>query len=422
MQRPSKIAYLGAGFPSLSETFIYREVMELERRGYRLELYSIHHPDRDKFSKEAVPLGQRCYYLLPVAFTTVVLAHLYFLLSGPVRYVRTFLDMVLGASSGGLKQQFRTVLHFGEAAVLARRLQKDRITHLHAHYASHPASIARIVFMLTGIPFSFSAHAYDIWAQPLLLAKKLKDARFVACCSRCGSEELRRQGSSADQSKVHLIYHGIDTHRFSPADPQSRQSNLILALGRLEDVKGFHILVEACRVLKDKGVSFECRIVGEGDERKALAGLIEKYNLKSHVKMPGAVTQEEILDHYHAAAIFAMPCVASADGRHDGIPNVLLEAMSTELPVVTTPIGGILEVVVDRENGLIVPSGDVEELSAKLALLLSKPELRQSLGRAGRERVVQEFDNRNTIEPLVQLLVQRAGLRAPAPARVPVIV
>jgi glycosyltransferase involved in cell wall biosynthesis len=294
-------------------------------------------------------------------------------------------------------------------------MQKDNVTYVHSHFASHPTSIARVVYLLTGIPYSFSAHAYDIWHDRLLLREKLREAKFVACCSACGKSELIKQGDVADAQKVRLIHHGIDTRRFKPAAQRPHPDNLILAVGRFESVKGFPLLVEACACLKQMGVPFKCCIVGDGDDKALAESLIRKHHLEDLVRLPGSVPQEQILEYYQRAAVFALPCIPSPDGRHDGIPNVVIEAMATGLPVVSTTIGGVPEVIDHGLTGFLVAPGDAKQLAEQLRAVLDDSSLRQRIGKAARDKVMEHFDNRVTIAPLVELLCMEAGLGAPFP-------
>ena len=408
--KPPKLAYLSSVIPAWTATFIYREIFELDRRGYQLGIYSIRRADQARVSAEALPLYDRAYYLLPIRISILIAAHWYYIRRVPLRYVRTLWRM-LSPSHRRQKDRYRSLMHFGEGVVLAHKMESDGITHVHSHYASQPASVARVVHLITGMSYSFSAHAHDIWADRLLLREKLRETRFVACCSECGLRELRQQGDPEHAGKVHLVYHGIDVRHFAPPSDRARSSNLILAVGRFDSVKGYPHLVEACRVLREDGVNFKCRIIGDGEERSLVTDLVNRYGLNDYIELPGAVTQEHLLRHYHEAAVFVMPCIPAPDGRHDGIPNVLVEAMATALPVVTTPIGGIAELVGDGREGFLVAPGDSQGLSQRIRLLLHDSAMRHSLGESGREKIVAHFDNRRTIEPLITLFDRECDIR-----------
>ncbi len=406
-----KLAYLGSGIPALSATFIYREIFELERRGYPLSIYSLHREDPKGLSAEALPLFERTYYLLPVSIRELFSSHWHYAARSPLRYLRTIWKM-LTPRHHCLKHRVRSLMHFGEGVVLATRMERDGITHIHSHYASQPTSVARVVHLLTSIPYSFSAHAHDIWHDRLQLSEKLAEARFVACCSRCGQRELTRQGHQEDSKKVAVVHHGIDIRRFVPPEPHVRKTNRILAVGRFESVKGFPNLVMACHLLRKEGIDFQCCIVGTGDEKDLVESMVKEHQLHNHVLLPGAVPQEQLLQYYHEATVFALPCIASDDGRHDGIPNVLVEAMATGLPVVSTSIGGISELVKNGEDGLLVAPGSQSELASTLKQLLQDSSLRQRLSTAARTKICAQFDNRKCIEPLIQLFEGECGIPA----------
>lgn len=396
----AKLAYLGSGIPALSATFIYREIFELDRRGYPVAIYSIHSPDRRTLSAEALPLCDRTYYLLPVRIPLLLSSHLNTAVEAPRRYFGALFKMITPHHES-MRQRFRSLMHFGEGVVLARRMQADGVTHIHAHYASQPTSVARVVHLLTGIPYSFSAHAHDIWSDRLLLRQKLHEARFVACCSAHGRNELVRQGDGADAEKVKTVYHGIDVRRFAPPVNGNRGNELILAVGRLDAMKGFHILISACDELKRNGTRFKCRIIGEGPERKHLSDLITRHGVSPEVELFGAVPQEKLMSHYHEAALFVLPSVITPTNRYDGIPNVLVEAMATGLPVVSTAISGIPELIEPGKTGYLVPPDEPKNLARCFANLLADGALRHRMGLAARARIVSDWDNRQTIEPLI---------------------
>jgi glycosyltransferase involved in cell wall biosynthesis len=310
------------------------------------------------------------------------------------------------------KDRVRSLMHFGEGVVLARRMERDGITHIHSHYASQPTSVARVVHLLTGIPYSFSAHAHDIWHDRLQVREKLRETRFVACCSRCGQVELTRQGDPRDAAKVRVVFHGIDIRRFVPPEPALRRPGRILAVGRFESVKGYPNLIRACEILRREGVDFHCCIIGTGDEYDLVTEMVRARGLADRVSLPGAMPQERLLPYYHESTIFTLPCIPADDGRHDGIPNVIAEAMATGLPVVSTTIGGIPELVREGVEGFLVTPGSVDELAAALLRLLRDQPLRERMGAAARARVCADFDNQRCIEPLIELFQSECGLKA----------
>ncbi len=409
--KTKNVAYLGTVIPSLSATFIYREILEIERRGYSLHIYSLHRPDPKSLSAESLPLCARTYYLLPVRILRLLFAHFHYVSVHPIRYFRAIWKMLIPVHDR-LKNRIRSLLHFGEGVVLAYKMEQDDISHIHSHYASQATSVARVIHLLTGIPYSFSAHAHDIWHDRLLLREKLDEACFVSCCSSYGCRELSRRGNAGVEKKIHVIYHGIDVRHFIPPSVQRRNGNQILAVGRFDLMKGFSDLVTACHYLQREGVMFQCCIVGGGEEMGNIESLVRKYGLAGRIHLPGAIPQERLLQFYHEATIFTLPCISTRNGRHDGIPNVLVEAMATALPVVSTPIGGIAELIDHEKDGFLVKPGNTRELAARLKQLLQDAALRRRFAEAGRTKICSRFDNQKCIEPLINLLERKCGLRS----------
>jgi glycosyltransferase involved in cell wall biosynthesis len=270
-------------------------------------------------------------------------------------------------------------MHFGEGVVLAELMLKDGVTHIHSHYASQSTSVARVIHLLTGIPYSFTGHAHDIWHDQLLLPEKLAEAKFVVTCSKFGRQWLLKQSDCDVSGKVHVVYHGLDTRKFIPPINEKRKKNLVLSVGRLDEIKGHPDLISACAILRDKNFDFECVIVGEGPMRSELEKLVTSCRLEEYVKLIGALPQEEIVTCYQSAWVFALPCVTVNDGRQDGLPNVLMEAMSCGLPVITTKCTAQTELIEHDRNGLLISTHQPEELADAIMELCEDTELRELL-------------------------------------------
>lgn len=397
------LAYLSHVLPNLTETFIYREISQIRDRGFDVMTYSLRRPEPSTIAEEARLLHATTWYLLPVGIRALLASHCRFALRAPFNYVRTLWRMVKGTHSRP-KDRLRSLTHFGEGAVLARRMQSDGITHIHAHFASQAASVARVVHLLTGIPYSFTGHAHDIWHDRILLPEKLEEARFVATCSQMGRRHLVSQAPAGAVEKIHVVYHGLDVQTFPYiANGEGREKNLILSVGRLTPQKGFPDLIKACAILKGRAVRFRCVIVGQGEDKEHLQALIESVGLGRFVTLQGAVAQEKIRGYYGRAWVFALPCVDTRDGNRDGIPNVLMEAMAMGLPVVTTTNSGQPELIRDGRDGLLVPAHSPVLLADAIAQLFGDSELRERIRIEARRRMEDTFDCRKTIEPLVDL-------------------
>ena len=267
--------------------------------------------------------------------------------------------------------------------------------------------MAMFASSLTGIPFSFTAHAKDIYLPKLnpgnLLSIKLRRTTFVATCTEFNQEHLQRTFPH-DSAKVHRVYHGVDTERFLPASAQHSDIPLILSVGRHVKKKGFPFLIQACGILRDRGQKFHCVILGEPDEDTSqIHHLIQTLKLEETITLEPGVSQDDLRQIYHRATIFALACHIVDSGDRDGIPNVLAEAMAAEIPVVSTAISGIPELITDRHNGLLVPQKNPNALADALEELLMNPTLRTKLTKAGRERILQIFDARSNIKSLAHL-------------------
>lgn len=421
----ASIAYVLKGFPVLSETFISSEVYRLEKAGVPLRIFVVkprdereHHPVIDRI--QAHP-----HYLPP---TTRISAgsRLRWLASNTPQFVpsirRTLRRRPLGvlaAARLALTESILTRRSFWSwpkisyirdllvALALADRVLRDPdIRHLHAHFAHDTTTVTWLASMVTGLPFSFTAHAKDIYASRLnprgLLRRKIWAAAFVVTCTEANRRHLE---GIANGTAVHRMYHGLnDDFRRMLVPPRSpehpRPDNLrLLAVGRLVRKKGFDVFVEACGLLDQRGVPFEAVIVGEDDDvgdnfnvgddlRKRIARL----GLVDRVHMLGQLGQAELFDQYWDAGLLCLPCRVLEDGDRDGIPNVLVEAMSCGVPVVATPVSGIPELIANGTNGLLVRPDDPNALASAIQLLHTDRDLANRLSRAGLATVRKKFD------------------------------
>ncbi|HUY97174.1 MAG TPA: glycosyltransferase [Verrucomicrobiae bacterium] len=394
--RSGTVAYLTKRFPRLSETFILDEILGLEAAGVPIRLYALAdpretvvQPDVGRVASPVVTLhagggwGERL-----TSARATLLAHTRLLRREPRRYVRVLAYLVR-------KRRHRsTWRHFVEAGRLAGLLERDHARHLHAAFAHGPASVAHLVHLLTGIPFSFAAHAKDLYVSaPDLLARKVAASTFVLACSASAAERLRQlAGPAAD--RIVLARHGVDTSRFAPAGAGSRtvlQPLRVLAVGRLVDKKGYPVLLEALAQVTGTGRCVACRIIGSGPARQRLEEEVTRLGLGGVVTLVGARTQLEVAAASHDADVFVQASVVLADGDRDGIPNALLEAMASGLAVVATRVGGIPEVIPDGA-GLLVPAGDVGAVALALIRLADDPDLARQLGAAARRHVIDQLD------------------------------
>ena len=402
MTNPPKIGYVLKRFPRLSETFILNEILELERLDTPIQIYSL----IDVTLEEP---GSPRHKLVQELKSPVV----YLPARQPLKKWRVKIGQF---NHGGFTQQVLKEICGGEvppesilllqAAVIGSMAKAHRVDHLHAHFGSDAASAAMLASRMTGIPFSFTAHAKDIFHEAVdraLLRRKIDEAKFVVTVSDFNRRHLIDLAGKESEGKIVRLYNGIDLERFQVDRSISREPGLILGVGRLQEKKGFHHLIEACRVLRDSGASFRCEIVGEGPEREALERQIASAGLQDCVALLGAKPQEELINMLKRATLFVLPCIVSANGDRDALPTVLLEAMAVGLPVISTNLVGIPEIVEHGKTGLLAAPGDPVELANAIKSMLGQPKLRESLALAGVAKVKTLFNLRKNVPILKSL-------------------
>ena len=401
-QQP-EIGYVVKMFPRLSETFILNEIREMERHGLALRIFSLKRPTQSDAQLVAGTVRAPVHYLPNRIYrepVRVVRAHIGVLFRFPRGYVRTLLHVLRGRE---LSSMARGLRRFCQTCCLVQEMREVR--HLHAHFASDPTRLASWARMICEVPFSVTTHAKDLYAGDRIkspgLHYKLRLARFVVTNSEHSAEDLRM----AIQEPIRLvtIYNGIDLSAF-PQRAKEPATPSILAVGRLVEKKGFEHLIKACGILKARGVPFRCEIIGGGALRQALEGVIQELGLSRLVRLRGQMAQSQLREHYAEATVFALPCVAAADGDRDILPNVVKEAMAIGVPVVTTHLEGIEELVTPEVSGLLVAPRNSEALAQALERLLTDETLRRRLAAEGRKVVEDRFDARTAFKRLGELL------------------
>lgn len=308
------------------------------------------------------------------------------------------------------RHEERQLHEFMQGAYLADQIRQLGITHLHVHFANIPTATAEVAQFFCQVSYSITAHAKDIYlSDSVALDRRISKAEFVLTCTDFNRRYL--ENLSTSRTPIHLSYHGLDLSRFQPRPEASKLKDsstipLILSVGRFCEKKGFPYLLEALSTLKKVGIPFRSVIVGYGELEQQIREQIVALELSEQVTIAGKLTQDELIDYYHQADTFVLPCVVTDKGDRDGIPNVLLEAMAMELPVVSTDISGISEIVKTNHNGVLVPEKDALVLSQVLESLLRQPELRLQLGKAGRESVLAQFGLTQNVGPIKDWLLQ----------------
>jgi glycosyltransferase involved in cell wall biosynthesis len=406
-----RLVYVLKMFPRLSETFILNEILALEALGHRITVFSrLRHAEELRHGAFSRLRGAVHYIPVdePGFPRRAHGAHAALRLRRP----RAWREVRQHAVSRGHAAAWAKFLQAGIVAREALRLGAD---HIHAHFLSGNARVAKWASALSGIGYSLTAHAKDIYANPAsarTLGRRLRQARGVITISEYNRAHLARLG--APPASLHVIYNGVDLDRFHPRHrrAESGAPPLILSVGRLVPKKGFSILVEACARLQAQGVAFRCAIVGGGEGESALKAQVRERGLERRVQVLGPRTQEEVVrDFYPRAAAVALPCVVTESGDRDGIPTVLIEAMAMGVPCVSTRLSGIPELIEDRVSGLLVEPGDPASLAGALQHLLSAPERCAALGAAARRRVESGFDLRANVRRLAEFFSRAAAPR-----------
>jgi glycosyltransferase involved in cell wall biosynthesis len=379
------IGYVLKRYPRFSETFIVSEILAHEAAGVPLRIFSLR-PPSDTHFQDIIGAVQSPVTYLPAETPRA-----------------SAFWQALAAASDVLPNLWRSlenarteeVLDVHQAALLAVEAKKTAITHLHAHFASTAVSVARLAARFAGVPYTFTAHAKDIFHESVRiddLRRKCEDAAAVVTVSDYNLAYLRRVLGAA-AARVQRVYNGLDLGQFTFA-PAAERTRRILAIGRLVEKKGFHHLVDACAILAGRGVELECQIVGGGDQESLLRQLIARHGLEERVSLLGPRPQREVKRLMHEAAVFAAPCITASNADQDGLPTVLLEAMALGTPCVSTDVTGIPEIVRHEVTGLQVPQGAPAALAGAIERLLDDAPLRVRLSTAARQLVEQHFDIR----------------------------
>lgn len=387
------IAYVTQFFPYLTETFVYREVLALRENGFNVVTLANRTPDDKHLSAESLPLMASTSYVFPIQWIPFLTAHLYFILRHPVRYFGTLLKM-MSQRGESWDNRKRTFGHFMGGVYLARKAKKQGVSHIHAHFSVNAATIGLAISRLLDIGYSFTVHN-NIFTDQLILREKLESADFIISISEYSRDYLLNFAPDIPnlRDKFRIIRCGISPKAFIPQRIEKQvEKPHIVYLSSLAERKGMPMLVEACRILRERGRNFHCTIAGGGEQWFLLQDMIAKYQLQDVVNTPGRYLQEQIRDYLNDADVFVLPCVTAKNGDIDGIPVALMEAMAMEVPVVSTTVSGVPELIEDGVSGLLVEERNPEQLADAIECILDNQEFAASLGENGRKKVSQTFN------------------------------
>jgi glycosyltransferase involved in cell wall biosynthesis len=419
----TRVAYIMSRFPKLTETFILFEMLAAEREGLDVEVYPLlrarntaAHPEAGSFFGKVIELTRRpnssvvmhpeaAHFVDRAHFTPlfslgILISQAVMLLRRPYRYLSA-LWTVIRANFGSTNYLLGGLAFFPKAVHFARLMKADGIDHIHAHFANHPAAVAWVIHRLTDIPYSFTAHGADLQVDQHMLREKVAAADRVITVSDDNKRLIADVCGASCEARVWVLRCGVDTDVFYPAQRGAERvrskSLTIVCTGTLYEVKGQNYLIEACRRLHDQGLSLTCHLVGDGPWREKLEMQAVESGLCDQIRFRGRMRRHEIASLLHSADVLVAPSVPTAAGRREGIPVVLMEAMASGLPVIASNISGIPELVENGRSGLLVEPRQPDQLADALMRLHGDPELRDRLGKQGRQRVMDEYDlHKNT--------------------------
>jgi len=391
----TQFAYLFERFPSFGQTFCYREVAELTRQGVAPPIFSIRNPKDEPPQDWDARIVERAHYV-PGEEQLLREVH------RASKKGKLAAEIIGALDKWGRRTDF---LRLYQAVYVGLRLREMGIRHVHAHFAGMAARTAFWIARFFPVTFSFTAHANDIFAPrnfEIGLDKLVDAARMIVTVTDYGARFLReRFPNRAD--RIYRVYNGLNLAEFGRTDFSSTPP-LIVAVGRLIAKKGFADLIRACGLLAEGGRRLQCEIIGEGPLENELRAQIEQLDLQNRATLSGAKPQREVRQRFAAASVFVLPSVVDPEGGIDNLPTVIMEAMATGLPVISTEIGGIPEMVVENETGFLVQPGDAAALAGAIEKLINDRPLAQRLGQAGYSRAQRLFSIEKNVRELCALI------------------
>ncbi|MGB3223894.1 MAG: glycosyltransferase family 4 protein [Desulforhopalus sp.] len=400
---PPALGYILKGYPRISETFISNEILLLERMGFTMRLFPMRKP-RESFCHNSVKeIKARVDYLpteLLSDFHRLVRPNIFLAAKKPKQFRETLLAAGQGVSKGS---GLATLKHFLQGGYLVNNfLLKENIAQLHGHFAHSPTSVTRFASLLSGIPFSFTAHAKDIYTSDKeKIRRKIAESRFVVTCTQHNKDYLQAIAGDCP-TPIYCIYHGIDLKLFQQTIAPSETHNpfKILTVARMTPKKGLPTIYKALAGLHKKGIAFQHTLIGDGDDRDKILALISSLGLAECCQWIGSRTHEEVLVHFKASDLFVLGCEIAENGDRDGIPNVLVESLAMGVPALSTNVSAIPEILIDGKTGMTVPPSRPELLEEAMIRMLTDQKLRKKLIAGGQERVKDTFDNSRWIQKL----------------------
>jgi glycosyltransferase involved in cell wall biosynthesis len=386
-REPPTVLYVVSRFPAITETFVVNEWLALSGR-FRMTLAALRRGREPTLQPESRRALQRVRFLDAVR-PAAVGAHVAWLARRPGAYLAALSTVLRGGLAISPRYAVKEAVVFAQAAPLASTAVREGVAHVHAHFANHPATAAWVVHRLTGIPFSFTAHANDLFVGPALLERKAADARFAIAVSDYNHRLLRERCSAP--RRVEVVHCGVDTSRYTWRGLERRERDRIVCVASLSAKKGHVHLVDAVALLAERRRDLVLELIGEGPERERILARARERGVADRVRLLGARPWEDVRAALARARAFALASVRLPSGRMEGIPVALMEAMASGAPVVATRLSGIPELVRDGVTGLLVDPQDAAGLAEAMARLLDDDALARELAANARALVERSF-------------------------------
>lgn len=392
-----KTAYIVSRFPTVSETFILYEIIELHKLGMEIEVFplihekgTISHPDVDKIVSNV--------HYTKILSLSILRDHLYWIIKNPKNYLKTLFQVFI-MNVRSLKFLSRAIVVMLSSAQVARRIEEMGMDSIHAHAATHPTLMAYIVWKLTGIPYSFTAHSTDIYFNQTMLGEKIQKSRFVVTISEYNKIFLLNKYVNIPKEKIKIVHCGINSSIYKKKSIRKTSTPFqVICVARLEKIKGHKYLIDALAQLKTQNIDFRCSLVGDGELRQNVQDQIDRLNLNDTVTILGFKTHDQVVELLSQADVFVLSSLS------EGIPVAAMEAMAASLPVVATAVSGVPELVGNNKTGILVPSQNSAELAEALLTLYNNRDLGIEMGIAGRAKVMTEFSIQNSALALYDIL------------------
>ena len=394
------------GYPRISETFISNEILLLEKLGFSIHIFSMRHP-RESFSHKSVEQIKAGVDYLPHTilrgFFSFAYHNFFLAVKKPKEYIKA---LKTAFKRFRRTRKSATIKHLLQAGYLVNKLlSQTQVVHFHAHFAHSPASVAMFSSILSGLPFSFTAHAKDIYTSHKgQIKEKISLAKFVVTCTQYNKNYLKKIASGL-KTPIYRVYHGIYLGLFSRQKAMDHVSPpyKILTIARIVEKKGLATVYKALFILKQKGVDFSHNLIGDGDDRNKIIALIKDLGLKDQCRWLGTLPHEKVLEYYRNSHVFVLGCQIASNGDRDGIPNVLAESMAMGVPVAATRVSAIPELIRDKKEGLLVEPGRPEKLAQAIERLLTDITLRKNIIKSANKKIHEIFDNKVLIARLGEI-------------------